>query len=381
MTLLDAIQDFIEFYLSPWQSPKTVEFVQLKVHHKIENSKSHATPDELLKTVSAFTEALKLIHRYRKSQFSYRIQKPDPSQQLHLDLIHLPPSDALILLSRDRYSLPDSTLSIILKKSETSVQFRRNKLTLALQEDGHTEINFAKLNPRLLALHDQSPIFRPQRSIFQRFQSLPFALRFLIETCGVIAILIVLMWIIPEIRNTYENSVQKRINDYLIEASLLDAPAPEGTSKTPKAIIPTPDQPNAASNETKEQEQPIEEPATTKKLPKVNEGETWRFSFTGSQTSDLQSGIETIFKKQNIDQAHPLTVPGGIQFDFTLPTSSLINLKSALEDMTLELQRKSGTTKQSGISAANMSWYKKKNMGTRKIPSGQVQVIIWVSTL
>jgi hypothetical protein len=112
----------------------------------------------------------------------------------------------------------------------------------------------------------------------------------------------------------------------------------------------------------------------------VNEGETWRFSFTGSSTHEIESGILEALKPLSIE-TKPLTVPGGIQFDFMLPISQLIPLKGRLETLVFSLQSKTGPGKAASGGGVNLSWYKKKNMGTRRIPDAHVQVIIWISTL
>ena len=79
-------------------------------------------------------------------------------------------------------------------------------------------------------------------------------------------------------------------------------------------------------------------------------------------------------------------VPGGIQIDFSLNSANLIELKTQLEEMTFRLQRKYNGKEGSNNSALtpgsiNMSWYKKNMGASKKLQKGQVQVIIWISTL
>ncbi len=129
---------------------------------------------------------------------------------------------------------------------------------------------------------------------------------------------------------------------------------------------------------------PVASETPTHKQPKVNEGETWRFSFTGQGQSDLDAQINEILESKTSQKIKPLVVPGGVQFEFFLPTSAVISLKSEFEQLTATLQKKSTAQTPNNslpMGIVNMSWYKKRNLGSRKIPSGNVLVIVWISTL
>lgn len=376
MDTLQAIGDFVEFYLSPYQSSKNIEFVQLKIHRQAQKI-LRKTSDDLLLKIACFQESLNQLNSYRSSSpYHKQLLLNSAEEKFYHELTHLSPEDCFIIIANERYGLSDQDVSLIIKKSKESVNFRRNQLKQNLLEESVTPMDSSKLKPQELIIQLSTSPQRIHRSIYQSFQSLPFAVRFGIETSAVLSTLVLLMWVIPEIRNTYENSVQKRINDYLIESSLVDSPAPDGTSKSPKTVA-TPSE----ADEEIDEKQASEASAASKKQPKVSDGETWRFSFTGSMTNELETGILNVLKKTVSEDHKPLTVPGGIQFDFLLPVKELINLKTSLEDMTTDLQRKSPSSRQNMMSAANMSWYKKKMLNGRKIPMGNVQVIIWISTL
>ena len=377
MNTLQAIGDFVEFYLSPDQSVKTIELFQLKILQKAQKLQRKTKDDTLLK-VAGFREILKRIRSVRKgARLSAHFQKkPSPEERFYLELVRLSPQDCLMVIAQARYGIDDSLLSLILKRSEPSIAFRRSQLQKHFLEEGVSQVDPATIAPRSLTPAIQTAPTRQSRNAYHVFQSLPFAARFAVETLIVLSTLVFLMWVIPEIRNMYENAIQKRINDYLVESSLIDSPAPEGTSKDPK-VVPTP-----AEEEADAEPAPTDEPsAASKKQPRVNSGETWRFSFTGSMTNEIENDVLEVLKKLSLDQHQPLTVPGGIQFDFMTPIANLIPLKISLEDMTSDIQRKSPNSRQSMMSAANMSWYKRKMIGGRKIPPGQVQVMIWISTL
>jgi hypothetical protein len=263
-------------------------------------------------------------------------------------------------------------LSIALNTSIESLEFRRKQLLSIFNEEGITLKEINKLVTASSGLRAESI---PERmSAIQKFQRLPLALRFTLESASVLMSLLALLWVIPEIRNRYENSIQKRINDYLIESSLVDAPPPANSNA--QAPIPSQDGTTEGDEDSAVTKSSSDE-VMSRKQPRVNEGETWRFSFTGTATQDIENAASAAIQKLNLTAPKPTTVPGGIQFDFNVPVDQVIALKTALEQKTFDIQQKNSATG----SAANFSWYKKKNMGTRKIPSNHVQIIVWISTL
>jgi hypothetical protein len=267
-------------------------------------------------------------------------------------------------------------LSLALQQPEESLRYRVERLSKMFQEQD-LSIDSLKSPTQPRPARTKS-MRRRGKDLLTSFHALPMGIRFLIETSFILVSLLLLLWFIPEMRNRYETSIQARINEYLVESALLDAPAPEGTSKESKS-------PLIQEGATLESEENItkssSEAPAQKRQPKVNEGETWRFSFTGSATNEMEAGILEALRSLGVSEQKPLNVPGGIQFDFVLETGKLLNLKTQLESTVGELQRKSVIAQTTPLAYANMSWYKKKNMGTRKIPAGHVQVIVWVSTL
>ena len=374
MTAADAIHDYIQFYLTPRVSSKTIELIGLKSTPPKKNPEKE--DDELLTWVAGFRKTLKVLKKYEKElpHFTNKESAGAALDRGYLSMILMTTEDCLLMIGKERYQLTDHLMALILNKPEAHLEFKRKQMLRALTEKGETFAPTQTIHP------SQFVPIQKKYTVFQRFRNLPFALRFSIETSVVLLTLISLMWIVPEIRNAYENSVQKKINDYLIESSLVDSPAPEGTSKTPKALPVGEAEPEVAA-------EPIQKEAennTNRKQPKVNDGETWRFSFTGASTADLESGIIDILKHQGIESPKPLTVPGGIQFDFAFESQNLLNLKNAFEEMVNRIRNKSDPqahTSGGSMNGANLSWYKKKNMGTRKIQPGHVQVEIWISTL
>lgn len=293
--------------------------------------------------------------------------------------LQLSAEDFLILASSIRGSISEEDLSILLGVSRDHLQFRRQQILRMFTDSQKNEVQkwfLAGNTTNRSETNSQSGARKGGWT--EKLRSLPTGFRFFAETGLVLGALVFLMWLIPEIRNRYEKSIQRRINDYLIESTISDAPAPEGTSKTPRIVQPIPEEaPLAAEAEPT----PGKSESSTKRPLKVNAGETWRFSFTGSATQDILNGLSSVMKRMGKEEPKSVTVPGGIQFDFYLPAQDLSQLKLNLEEMTFQLQRRLSQGPDDSMSAINMSWYKKRGMTGRKIPNGQVEVVIWVSTL
>jgi hypothetical protein len=371
MSAESPVLRFAEFYLGPIMSRKSLDLLKLELVKP-----ASKTEDPALGELSALRELASVMGKKRKALFSDDERQSSLSSE-QKELYALEPEDALLLASHHPFRIPLKDLSLAFGHPEESLKFRTQALLRRLDDAGIGMETWDTSSQPRESGYSSAP--RPTNWI-ESFRGLPVGLRLTIETSFILSGLMVLLWLIPEIRNRYETSIQRRINDYLIESSLLDAPAPEGTSKTPRPPVETPIETGAEESEAPVSRSSSEEPSA-RKQPKVNEGETWRFSFTGSATNEIESGVLEILKSYPSEQIKPLTVPGGIQFDFMLAIGQLIPLKAKLESLVYDLQSRTTTDRQGGINSVNMSWYKKRNMGTRKIPDAHVQVIVWISTL
>jgi hypothetical protein len=363
---------FLHLYLGPFLPQKPLELLKLSL---LKKSQKARLKDPALADVTLIRSVVETLKKRRKGVIA-QLNPLNIENQTFLELLKLPPDEALLLCSSTLFPIPTASLSMALNRPEASLSYRQAQILAHFDEQGLALSSLIiEIDPKTLK---PSPLRVQHQGVVASIQALPTGLRFLIETCIVLVFLLGLLWVIPEVRNRYETSIQKRINDYLIESSLVDSPAPDGTSKAPRIVPATPLEPA-------EDEEPItkssSEAPSQKRQPRVNEGETWRFSFTGSGTSEIEQAILDVLKKLGAESPKPINVPGGIQFDLILEVENLLKLKGQLETATTGLQKKTLSNPTATSTFANMSWYKKKNMGTRKVPSAHVQVIIWISTL
>ncbi len=372
MSIESNTLDFLSLYLGPFLPQKNLSLLKLDLIKRARRTKAD---DPALSEVTLIRRTLETITRRRKAILAH-LDPMEISNPVFLELLKLPPSDALLLCSSQLFPIPIKSLSLALQQPEESLQYRKDRLSALFREQN---LPIDSLRTLAISKPARNRTMRGRgKDLLTSFQALPMGIRFLIETSFVLFFLLLLLWFIPEMRNRYENSIQARINEYLIESALLDSPAPDGTSKSPKAPLA---QDTAGPDSEEAVTKSSSEAPAQKRQPKVNEGETWRFSFTGSATNEMEAGILEALRKLSVQEQKPLSVPGGIQLDFVLETGKLLSLKEQLETTIGELQRRSVSAQTTPLAYANLSWYKKKNMGTRKIPAGHVQVIVWISTL
>jgi len=345
VTLLDSISDFIELYLSIDLSKKEIDLIKVRSFQSIKHG------DELQQTVDSFRRAIEISQKhFSKLRTKTNYALPDNLE----NLLHLSPGDFLLLIGSIRYGLSLDTLSLILKTPKETLQFKAQ----------HIRNTISISDVALKEIHEQlQPLEKKRHSQMQKIKNRFRPQRFLWESAFIMFAIMIVLWSIPELRNRYEKWIQKKTGEYFVSGEIKEAPIPPELNNKPNIVIqadPAPVEDLSLSDATK----------TERKQPKASEGEVWRFSFTGSAKIDLEKELKAILQKYSPQTAKSSIAPGGIQYDTFVKVSDLIPLKVAFE-----------TLADTQIHTLKMSWYKKKNMPNKKIPSGNVDVIIWISTI
>jgi len=344
VNLQQSLSDFIELYLSIDLPRKDLDLIKL-----------HTLPlkhnDPLEQTTVSFRKALTATHKhYRKFRVKAHYALPEKLEAL----LHLPPEEFLLLLAFIRYNLDENTLSLILKTPIETIKFKINHLK--------SKINLSDIEIKTLHTRLQ-PLEKKRFSQIQKIKSKLSPQRFIWESSLVMAVVIFILWSIPELRGRYEKWVEKKTSEFFVSSAIKEAPIPAELNTKPTII-------EAETISSTEESVGIDKPKSERKQPKAFEGEVWRFSFTGTSKTDLEKELKSILQKYSSQPPKGSVAPGGIQYDSFVKVSDLIALKMAFESLT---DTQSHTLK--------MSWYKKKNMGTKKIPSAHVEVVIWISTI
>ncbi len=344
MNLLHSLSDFIELYLSIDLPKKEIELIKVRSFCPLKND------DVLEQTVNSFRKAISNAHKhFIKFRLKSHYALPDKLESL----LHLSPEEFLLLVGSIRYALTPDELSLILKLPVETITFKVDHLRKLIQlNDFEIKDIHLRLKPlekrRFSQIQKLKNKFRPQRYLWESF----------IIMFSVIFVL----WSIPEFKKRYEKWIEKKTSEYFVSGSIKDAPIPPELDTKPSIIEPE----VIAAVE----EQPVSDATKAeRKQPKALEGEVWRFSFTGSAKIDLEKELKTFIQKHTTQTIHSSIAPGGIQYDTLIKVSELIPLKIEFESIA---DSQSHTLK--------MSWYKKK-MATKKVPSGQVEVVIWISTI
>ncbi|MBU6154461.1 MAG: hypothetical protein KGP28_09190 [Bdellovibrionales bacterium] len=362
---------FLSLYLEQFLPGKNLDLLKLKL---IKRARKNRTRGPGLSEVALIRGIVEVLRKRRKTILAH-LDPQEVGNPALVELLKISPEDALLLCSGSLCPIPLKLISLALQAPEPSLLFRRTQLEAQFKELQLDLNDLVSTESTTQKRTVRTPVKR--KGLISSYQALPMAARFLLETICVLSLLLGLLWVIPEVRNRYESSIQSRINEYLIESALIDSPAPEGTSKEPKAPI--------LSEQMNSQEEPVTKSSSDapsqKRQPKVIPGETWRFSFTGSATTEIEEAILEAIDSMGIEGQKPLNVPGGIQFDFMLESARLLDLKNQLENRITSIQKKAAAAQTTTVAYANMSWYKRLMQGNRKIPPNHVQVIIWISTL
>jgi len=339
-----SVADFIELYLTIDLPRKEVDLIKLR---SILNSKNK---DQLEESVLSFRNA---ISHTKKHFHKFRTKSHYGLPEVLESIIHLSPEEFFLLLAKPRYNLSTETISLILKLPEETITFQTNHLRSLIQL---SDTDLKSLHTKL------QPLEKKRFSQVQKLKSKLRPQRFILESVVTTVTVVFVLWSIPQIRKKYDNWALKKTSEYFVSNEIKEAPIPVELNNKPNIIEPE----AAESTEEARSQQPKAE----RKQPKVSEGEVWRFSFTGTAKGDLEKELKAIVQKFAAQQLKPSVAPGGIQFDTFIKTSDLIEIKTAFESLT---DAQANTLK--------MSWYKKKNMGTKKIPSAHVEVVVWISTI
>jgi hypothetical protein len=219
-------------------------------------------------------------------------------------------------------------------------------------------------------------------------------IRPLLEGALFVGVLALAFWGVPEIKALYDQAMERKLNSYLLENVITDAPIPKGME--PKAPVVTANQtPASPQTNTNENSQGLTKSAKgtlSKKPPipdpKVLAGEIWRFSWTGPDPDRTRSMVEDVLKQELGGKPQGNVIPGGIQYDLELMVSQVIPLKHAFETrISLEQSKAAETLDSSGetptgvSTVPQLSWYKRTPQRQNISKKNHVQVVIWVSTL
>ena len=209
-----------------------------------------------------------------------------------------------------------------------------------------------------------------------RWQKIPWYLRVLLE-CGLIVTgVITLVSSTPKLRELYENHIEKNLKT-------LEDPtiAFEDLSLQEKEVTQTPENLTQESMDSGSESTELNgEDESTSSNSNLSGSQLWRFTLKTVSPDELRAEILKVLNKFSppIKTAGALgvQVPGGIEFNFLLPTDQINDLKKQLHELTQNTTIHQQSIP-SGAGSDAFTWYRVHSK--KKLPTGKAQVIIWIS--
>jgi hypothetical protein len=195
-----------------------------------------------------------------------------------------------------------------------------------------------------------------------------------LEAIGIVFVVSIGISSAPKVRSLYETSIEKSLNEFRVglnvSESLMDGAEtrfPPVQSRVEPRADGSVSHDDLAGEDDSDQEEDI----------RVGKSQLWRFTLKTVSPDEMRPQIVKALQELNIPTDTPglggTQVPGGIEFDLTLPQSAVPNIKRALQ----KLSPKSVENDEESEGPQTFSWYKVKSK--KKLPDGKSQVVIWLS--
>lgn len=189
----------------------------------------------------------------------------------------------------------------------------------------------------------------------------PWYVRGGFEALFVAASILIVLWAIPKIKTVYDESLQRRLQ--VLDPGDLSkdlADSEENAGEDPSAEVPP-------------------APKTNTKII-IGDNEIWRFHFKSESPRELEKIISEKLVQLQVSDPQPKAViaPGGIQIDFTLPRSRVLEVRDEMTALSDRYSPQNPTIK-SGIQSQAFAWY--RNRSRKPIPPGKSRIVIWISQI
>ncbi len=213
-----------------------------------------------------------------------------------------------------------------------------------------------------------------------RWERAPWYVRTGVEGVTIAVAILFVVAMAPRIRSLYERGLQRRLDEFSLEATLSDT-APDSPLTRGRSL---PSMQKAAGSVVSDD---FSSEAETEAEPvRVGQSEIWRFNFRTNSPRELRNKIVQILKDAGVSAESNVggaEFPGGIQFDLLVPVETLAQIKQQLQKLTVGLIHPPAAAEtledsDAGTAAREpFTWYKVKSK--RALPAGKTRVVIWLS--
>ena len=375
---------------------------------------------------------LQAYHHHRDPSVDEQSQldtQPEAANRLNhfsLYFYRLKPEDQLLLLLRDKWNLGFDDISMALGIPEGSLQVKRDQALRSLEKwifdespqpgkilEAINNLPQYPLPPSLKEAPLSLKLPRPEtfRLSLLRLDRIPWYLRLLIESAGMIVIILTAISFAPKIRNFYEKKMEENLSDFKDDWKDDWELAKEDSGENPEEALDSTQKAGVAA--TSEDLHSQDEVAGEDESHGESEGGKqnapdksylWRFTLKTVSPDELRPQVARVLKDLNIPvkaaQSYGVQVPGGIEFDVMVPSETVAELQKALEKLVppsinvashdssalgsevahADAPPLSETTQ--GISGKpfggdQFTWYRVKSK--KPIPAGKSKVVIWLA--
>lgn len=284
-------------------------------------------------------------------------------QQMNCFLLRSQTSDYLDgTLKEPTRSAVESHLENCADCAEVSKRYRLIISTLSEQPKAPLPLTLKK-SPYATPL----PRGRASQFAIAYWEEIPWFVRTLIEGIGIVFIILLGVSSAPKIRSLYETSLEKSLSDFRESSHITENREP--AEAPPQLPVPVAQTKSTASKGAQDDLAGEGDDETDDDPIHVGRSQLWRFTLKTVSPDDFRPQVIKALTEMGIppttDGIAGTQVPGGIEFDLTLPQDKVQKIKTAMENLS------------PSPASENFSWYRVKSK--RQLPEGSSQVVIWLS--
>jgi hypothetical protein len=211
-----------------------------------------------------------------------------------------------------------------------------------------------------------------------QWERLPWYIRTILETIGVIGLVLLGISSAPNIRSLFERSAERTLVDFkdTFPLSQTSADLAEAALPVLEQVADTREQPKEDDDLANSEGESSEGGGL-----QVGNSQLWRFTLKTVSPDELRSQVIKALTDLKIPKntlgLGGVQVPGGIEFKMILPQHLVLDVKHALEGLVISPSKNSDGESKGAAVSDNFTWYRVNSK--RKVPEGKSQVVIWLS--
>lgn len=186
------------------------------------------------------------------------------------------------------------------------------------------------------------------------WKATPWYVKTSVEALAFTLVLVATFAVVPHLRQRYERGLDRQLE-------MMDV-----------ANLSTSEENIATTNDSDNEKEETDSSADESSPVQVGPSEIWRFNLKTDSPKQARPQVEDLLKRASAETYNTdvsgTEVPGGIQFDVLIPSSQVLSIKTALQEM---------SKKNFGKEVEQpFSWYKSKHK--KPLSENNTRVVIWL---